>query len=185
MRIIPKLLAVIAIAACSSAVQAADTPADFWTTPTVQGYGKIHYLPDASYRPQADQNYRIVFSITQPSKSPESVNVALDHVARAVNLYAAAGVPLDHLKFVAVVSGPATPLVLNDAQYRAAYGIANPNLPLVAELRKAGVDVAVCGQAVAEHEFQYDWVDKAITLSLSALTTVTTLEHQGYSLLQL
>ena len=47
------------------------------------------------------------------------------------------------------------------------------------------MDVAVCGQAVAEHEFQYDWVDKAITLSLSALTTVTTLEHQGYSLLQL
>ena len=57
--------------------------------------------------------------------------------------------------------------------------------PSVAELRKAGVDVAVCGQAVAEHEFQYDWVDKGITLSLSALTTVTTLEHQGYSLLQL
>ena len=113
------------------------------------------------------------------------MNVALDHVARTVNLYTAAGVPLDHLKFVAVVSGPATPLVLNDAQYRAAYGVANPNLPLVAELRKAGVDVAVCGQAVAEHEFQYDWVDKGITLSLSALTTVTTLEHQGYSLLQL
>ena len=185
MRVIPKLLAVIAIAACSSAVQAADTPADFWTTPTVQGYGKIHYLPDAAYRPQADQNYRIVFSITSPSKSPESVNVALDHVARTVNLYTAAGVPLDHLKFVAVVSGPATPLVLNDAQYRAAYGVANPNLHLVAELRKAGVAVAVCGQAVAEHEFQYDWVDKAITLSLSALTTVTTLEHQGYSLMQL
>ena len=75
--------------------------------------------------------------------------------------------------------------MLNDAQYRTAYGVANPNLPLVAELRKAGVDVAVCGQAVAEHEFQYDWVDKSITLSLSALTTVTTLEHQGYSLLQL
>ena len=87
MRVIPKLLAVIAIAACSSAVQAAETPADFWTTPTVHGYGKIHYLPDASYRPQADQDYRIVFSITQASKSPESVNVALDHVARTVNLY--------------------------------------------------------------------------------------------------
>ena len=26
---------------------------------------------------------------------------------------------------------------------------------------------------------------RAVTLSLSALTTVTTLEHQGYSLLQL
>ncbi len=185
MRVIPKLLAVIAIAAFSSAVQAADAPAGFWTTPTVHGYGKIHNLPEASYRPQADQTYRIVFSITQAAKSPTSVNTALDHVARTVNLYTAAGVPLDHLKFVAVVSGPATPLVLDDAQYRTAYGVANPNLELIAELKKAGVDVAVCGQAVAEHEFQYDWVDKSVTLALSALTTVTTLEHQGYSLLQL
>jgi intracellular sulfur oxidation DsrE/DsrF family protein len=185
MRAIRNLLAVVAIAACSSAAQAADMPAGFWTTPTVHGYGKMHYLPNAAYRPQADQTYRIVFSITQASKSPASVNAALDHVARAVNLYAAAGVPLSHLKFVAVVSGPATPLVLNDAQYRTAYGVANPNLALVAELRKAGVDVAVCGQAVAEHDFQYDWVDKSVTLSLSALTTVTTLEHQGYDFLQL
>jgi intracellular sulfur oxidation DsrE/DsrF family protein len=181
---IQKLLAVAAFVACSSAAQAADTAAGFWTTPTVQGYGKIHYLPNSAYRPQADQTYRIVFSITQGAKSPASVNPGLDHVARSVNLYAAAGVPLSHLKFVAVVSGPATPLVLNAAQYRTAYGVANPNLPLVAELRKAGVDVAVCGQAVAENKFQYDWVDKSITLSLSALTTVTTLEHQGYSLLQ-
>ncbi len=185
MRVIPKLLAVIAIAALSSAAHAAGAQADFWTTPTVHGYGKIHYLPDAAYRPQADQTYRIVFSITQASKSPASVNAALDHVARTVNLYAAAGVPLDHLKFVAVVSGAATPLVLNDAQYRTHYDVANPNLALIAELKKAGVDVAVCGQAVAEHEFQYDWVDKSVTLSLSALTTVTTLEHQGYSVLQL
>ena len=185
MRVTPKLLAVIAIAALSSAVQAADSPADFWTTPTVHGYGKIHNLPEAAYRPQADQTYRIVFSITQASKSPASVNAALDHVARTVNLYTAAGVPLDHLSFVAVVSGPATPLVLNDAQYRTAYGVANPNLALIAELRTAGVDVAVCGQAVAEHKFQYDWVDKSVALALSALTTVTTLEHQGYSLLQL
>ncbi|HEY1943983.1 MAG TPA: DsrE family protein [Roseiarcus sp.] len=185
MRFIPKLLAVAAIAAFASAAQAADTPAGFWTTPTVHGYGKIHNLPEAAYRPQADQTYRIVFSITQAAKTPATVNGALDHVARTVNLYAAAGVPLDHLKFVAVVSGPATPLALNDAQYRTAYGVANPNLALIAELKKAGVDVAVCGQAVAEHEFQYDWIDKSVTLALSALTTVTTLEHQGYSLLQL
>ncbi len=185
MPVIPKFLAAVAIAACSSTVQAANAAADFWTTPTVQGYGRIHYLPDSAYRPRADQTYRIVFSITRASKSPESVNAALDHVARTVNLYTAAGVPLSHLKFVAIVSGPATPLVLDDAQYRTAYGVANPNLSLVAELRKAGVDVAACGQAVAEHGFQYDWVDKSITLALSALTTVTTLEHRGYSVLQL
>ncbi|KAK0331879.1 hypothetical protein LTR94_027152, partial [Friedmanniomyces endolithicus] len=110
---------------------------------------------------------------------------ALDRVARTVNLYVASGVPLKNLKFVAVAYGEATPLVLNDAQYRAKFGVANPNLPLVEQLRKAGVDVSVCAQAVAEHDFQDDWVDKSVTLALSGLTTVTTLEHDGYVLMPL
>ncbi|MGH8210148.1 MAG: DsrE family protein, partial [Steroidobacteraceae bacterium] len=81
--------------------------------------------------------------------------------------------------------GQATPIALNDDRYKAAYGMTNPNLALIALLRKAGVDVAVCGQAVAEHEFQYDWIDSSVTLALAALTTITTLEQQGYSLMPL
>lgn len=181
-RLTALLVASVACASAGSAM-AADMPAGFWTTPTIQGYGKIHYLPNAAFKPQVDQTYKIVFALTLAAKSPGDVNGALDHVARTVNLYHAAGVPLDHLKFVAVAYGAATPLALNDAQYRAKFGVANPNLPLIAELRKAGVDVSVCGQAVAEHDFQYDWVDKSVTLALSGLTTVTTLEHQGYDLM--
>jgi intracellular sulfur oxidation DsrE/DsrF family protein len=63
--------------------------------------------------------------------------------------------------------------------------VPNPNLPLIAELKKAGVTVAVCGQAVAEHHYSYDSVASDVTLSLSALTTVTTLESQGYVLMPL
>ena len=110
---------------------------------------------------------------------------SLDHVARTVNLYVSAGVPLSHLKFVAIAAGAATPIALNDAQYRKKYGVANPNLPLIAQLRKAGVDVAVCAQAVAEHDFQYDWVDSQVTVALSALTTITELQQQGYALMPL
>jgi intracellular sulfur oxidation DsrE/DsrF family protein len=47
------------------------------------------------------------------------------------------------------------------------------------------VDVAVCGQAVAEHDYAYDAVDSHVTLALSALTTVTVLEQKGYALLPL
>lgn len=164
---------------------AADQPAGFWSTPTITGYGKMHYLPDAAYKPVANETYQIVFALTQGPKSPDQVNPSLDHVARTVNLYVASGVPLSHLKFVAVASGAATPLALNDAQYRSAYGIPNPNLPLIEKLRKAGVDVSVCGQAVAEHQFQYSWIDTRVTLALSALTTISTLEHQGYNLMQM
>ena len=185
MRTMIKAMMAGALLASAGTAMAADMPPGFWTTPTIQGYGKIHYLTNAAYKPDPKQTYRIVFAVTQGAKSPGDVNASLDHVARTVNLYVAAGVPLDHLKFVAITYGPATPLALDDAQYRAKFGVANPNLPLIAELRKAGVDVAVCAQAVAEHDFQYDWVDKRVTLALSGLTTVTTLEHQGYDLMQL
>lgn len=184
MRSFPLMLAVTALSLPVLA-GAADEPAGFWSTPTIAGYGKIHYLPNGAYKPVSSQTYRVVFSLTQGAKSPGQVNPSLDHVARTVNLYVAAGVPLDHLKFVAVASGAATPLALNDAQYRAVFGVPNPNLPLIAELRHAGVDVAVCGQAVAEHHFQYAWVDRHVTLALSALTAITTLEHKGYELMQM
>ncbi len=163
----------------------AATPADgFWQTPTIHGYGKIHALPDAAYQPDPSQTYRIVFAVTKGVDSADKVNSGLDHVARTVNLYAASGVPLSQLKFVAVISGPATQSVLDNAHYRDKFGSDNPNLDLIAQLRKAGVDVAVCGQAVAEHQFDYSWVSRDVTLALSALTTVSTLEHQGYSLIQ-
>lgn len=184
MRRLPLLLAATSLM-FSVGAAVAGQPTHFWTTPTIAGYGKIHYLPDAAYKPVPSRTYRVVFSLTRGAKSPDKVNPSLDHVARTVNLYAAAGVPLDHLKFVAVAAGAATPLALDDAHYRTAYGVPNPNLALIAELRKAGVDVAVCGQAVAEHHFQYGWIDPHVTLALSALTTVTTLENRGYALMQL
>src|SRR3546814_15419853 len=120
----------------------------------------MHYRPDGAYKPRADQTYKIVFSLTQASKSPDAVNAGLDHVARTVNLYAAAGVPLDHLTFVAVAYGSATPLALDNAQYHAPYKVDNPNLPLIAELKKASDNVAVCSPAFYEHGFHSDWVDK-------------------------
>lgn len=165
--------------------QEPDAAPGFWVTPAIAGFGRIHELPTAAYRPDAAKTYRVVFALTRGAKEPGEVNPALDRVARAVNLYVASGVPLAHLKFVAVAYGEATPLALDDAHYRAKFGTANPNLPLIALLRKAGVDVAVCGQAVAEHHFDYEWVDKSVTIALSALTTVTSLEHAGYVLMPL
>jgi intracellular sulfur oxidation DsrE/DsrF family protein len=177
--------ALVATASFSAHARGDAEPAGFWQTPAIEGFGKMHNLPDAAYKPQPGHVYKIVFSLTSGAKQPDQKNPALDRVARTVNLYVAAGVPRKDLKFVAVASGAATPFVLDDAHYRAAYGVANPNLAEIAALRKAGVDIAVCGQAVAEHGYQYGWVDNSVTLALSALTTVTTLEQKGYALMPL
>jgi intracellular sulfur oxidation DsrE/DsrF family protein len=180
------LLAAAMLAAASLSAHAGtmDSPG-FWTTPTISGYGKIHYLPNGAFKPQRGKTYKVVFSLTQGAQNPDQVDPALDHVARAVNLYVAAGVPLSKLKFVAVASGGATSLVLDDAHYRAQFGVPNPNLALIEALKKDGVTIAVCGQAMAEHHFEYDWLNPRVTLSLSALTTITTLQQAGYALMPL
>lgn len=157
----------------------------FWQTPTIKGAGKMHALPDAAYQPDRNATYKVVFSLTKAAEKPDQINPGIDHVARTVNLYVHAGVPLDHLKFVAIAYGAATPLALDDAQYKRLYHVANPNLPVIEQLRKDGIDVAVCGQAWAEHHFDYAWLDPHVTLALSGLTTITELEQKGYGLMPL
>ena len=155
---------------------------DFWQSPTIVGAGRFHPMPGAAYQPDPDAVYKVVFSLGRAGVTPSDVSRSLDNVARAVNLYVDAGVPLSHLKFVAIAAGKATPIVLNDVQYRKLYGVANPNLAVIAQLRAAGVDVAVCAQAMAEHGFRYGWVDAHVTVALSGLTTVIDLQHEGYAL---
>lgn len=158
---------------------------DFWQTPTIAGFGKMHYLADSAFKPDVSKQYHIVFGLTAHAEAPNLVNQALDRVARTVNLYVAAGVPLRHLHIVAVAYAQATPLVLNNQAYKNKYGTDNPNLALIARLKKAGVTISVCGQAIAEQHFDYKDIDPDVTLSLSALTTITSLQQQGYALMPL
>lgn len=174
--------AVLGLAFASSGALAAD---NFWVTPTIHSAGKMHELPQASYKPDSKATYKIVFSLTKAASKPDEVNPGIERVARTVNLYTWAGVPLKHLHIVAVAAGGATAIALDNVHYRQQFGTDNPNLPVIAELRKAGVDIAVCGQAVAEHKYPYDAIDKSVTLALSALTTITELQHKGYALMPL
>lgn len=174
--------AVLGLALASSGALAAD---NFWVTPTIHSAGKMHELPQASYKPDAKASYKIVFGLTKAAAKPDEVNPGIERVARTVNLYTWAGVPLKHLHIVAVAAGGATAIALDNAHYRQEFGTDNPNLPVIEELRKAGVDIAVCGQAVAEHKYPYEAIDKRVTLALSALTTITELQQKGYALMPL
>ncbi len=179
-------IAAVALAAGAFGLAArADQGAGSSPAGAISAYGHFHDVPGAAYKPEPSRQYKIVFSVTRGAKTPTDVSVGLDKVARTVNLYTSAGVPLSHLHLVAVMSAEATFAALDNEHYKQKYGVDNPNLPVIAALKKAGVDVAVCGQAVADLGFGFDSVDKSITLAQSALTTVTTLQQQGYALMPL
>lgn len=151
-----------------------------WTYPAIPGFGPVHPLPDVAMQPNKTTVYKAVFDVTSAIKDPAKPNPGLNHVARAVNVFASAGVPLSHLDFVAVLHGPSTPAVLDNAHYRAKYNVDNPNIKLISELKKAGVKVEVCGQALADLDFEHAWVNKDVTITLSALADLVIYGNEGY-----
>lgn len=173
------LLAVAVIAICSGLANAQTK----WEYPIIKGYGPVHPLPNAAVQPDKSLNYKILFDVTHAAKNNKKVNPALAHIARLINVYASAGVMPGKMKLVAVIHGPATPVVLNNEAFKAKFGIDNPNIKLIDELKKNGVVFYVCGQALADNNYEHKWVNKDITIALSALTVVPTYQLMGYALM--
>jgi accessory colonization factor AcfC len=64
-------LTIVAVVLSGAGVFAAESDsAGFWTTPTIQGFGKIHELPDTAYKPDRASTYKIAFALTKGSKAP-------------------------------------------------------------------------------------------------------------------
>lgn len=162
-------------------------PADFWSTPAIEGFGKIHYVDTPAFKPGSVDGLsnKIVFQINRSEGDIHKPNLGLERVARVTNLYYAAGVPLDQLKFVVSINSDAVPAALSNDQFRKTYGVDNPNLKLISELKKAGVQISICDQSVAFHNYQRDWIDPMVTHTISSGTTVATLQNSGYAFLML
>jgi intracellular sulfur oxidation DsrE/DsrF family protein len=154
-----------------------------WEYPAIRGYGKVRPYPDAAARPSPDQTYKVLFDITEGAETPEKPNSGLDHVAQLINAFTLAGVPPERLKLALVVHGSATPSILKDERYRNRFGNANPNTDLIQALKKAGVRLYVCGQALAEKDFEPADVNPDVTVALSALTVLPLYQMDGYVLI--
>lgn len=160
-------------------------PAINWSTPAIAGYGKVHYDASSAFQPSRALSNKVVFKVSRGSADHNQVNPALDHVAQVVNTYVAAGVPAQELTFVVAVNGDATSAMLENSRFRQLFGVDNPNLALISALEKQGVKVTVCDQALAWHHYQPQWIADSVIHTPSALTTVSTLQNQGYALLNM
>src|SRR3546814_10047128 len=126
-------------------------------------------MPDSSLR------YRVVFSINEAAPAGE-VNRSLEKVARYLNLLAAGGIRPDAGDIVAVVHGPATPIVAINPD--------NPNLALIAALQEAGVTVAICSQAMNRAELSADDLAPGVRVDAAAITTLTNLQLRGWAVVR-
>lgn len=153
----------------------------------LQGYGTTVNPADAAVRPDPALRYRVVFSVTRAAAKPGEVNPSLEKVARFLNLLGQDGVRIHPGDIVAVVHGPATPIVLTDAAYLAHAGDpsirTNPNLALIEALRHAGVVVSVCSQALHGQKIEAREVAPGVRRDVAALTTLANLQLRGYALI--
>lgn len=147
--------------------------------PIISQYGGIKPLPDAVEQPRAGA--KVVFDITADSK-PNELNKGLERAARLLNLYGAAKLKATDVKIVAVLHGDATKAILTDAAYAMRTGqVKNPNLPLIAELQKAGVEVQVCGQALNYKGIADSEVADTVAIAVSALTVLINRQANGFA----
>jgi intracellular sulfur oxidation DsrE/DsrF family protein len=147
--------------------------------PIVPKYGGVLPRPKAVEQPRSGA--KVVFDATAEAK-PADINKGLDRVARLLNLYGVAGLKAQDVKITIVLHGEATKSVLNDTAYKARFQVEqNPNLPLILELQKAGVEVLVCGQALNYKGFQDGEVTDGIPIAAAALTVVVNKQADGYS----
>ena len=149
------------------------------THPAVQGHGGVVRLPKAAYQPQADA--RIVVDVTHGG-DPQQLNSAIEKLARYVNIYAGAGAQPAKPRITVVLHGKATLVALNARAYGRRFEVeGNPNLKLMGELRKAGVEFLVCGQSLISKKGTPEQVAEGVEVAVSALTALVNLQSSGYA----
>ena len=134
-------------------------------------------------RPDKALRYRVVFNVTKAPSASGKIDSTLDRMARFINLLGADGVRPDRGDLVAIVHGGATSSIMTDKAHRAKFGVANPNIELIARLRAAGAEVHVCSQALAGNKIAKDAVNSAVQIDAAALTTLANLQLRGYAMI--
>ena len=147
--------------------------------PIIPDVGGVVPLPDAAEQPR--KGAKVVFDITADAK-PADLNKGLERVARLLNLYGSAGLKPSDVKIALVMHGEATKAVLANDIFKSKFGTdQNPNLAVIGELRNAGVEVFVCGQALAYKGFEESEVSEGVKVASAALTVVINRQADGYA----
>jgi len=154
------------------------TPAN----PIIKDYGTIYGLDNVTL-PDKSLDYKIVIDLKPANDEFDKVNKGLINVARMLNLHGVVGITKEQLHVVAVLHYTATPIVLNNVGYQKKYGVDNPNLELIKQLKAAGVELYICGQSLVAGKYAFADVNPDVTIALSMLTVVTEHTMEGYSLL--
>jgi intracellular sulfur oxidation DsrE/DsrF family protein len=150
-----------------------------FVNPRIAEHGQVVRLPAAVDQPR--RGAKICVDVTAGGP-PESINPAIEKVARYVNIYAGAGREPAEAEITVCLHGEATLCALSADDYAQQFQTdGNPSLALMRELRESGVEFRVCGQSLAGKGFTAANVCDDVEVAVSALTVLVNRQADGYA----
>lgn len=151
--------------------------------PVIESADGYVAIPNVAIPPDAKRTYRAIYDGTHAADAPNQLLPVLNMAGSELNALGVAGVPLKNARFVIVFHGPAMDGLLDDAHYQAKFHVPNPNLKVLAQLKKTGVKLYVCGQNVAFAGVDPKSLSPDITIASDALIVLMQYQNDGYALL--
>lgn len=152
------------------------------TGPVLEDFGPVYDVAAPDF-PTPTGELRAVWEVALGSDPADQRNPRLESVARFINMHARAGVPRENLKLAVVVHGTAGKDLLGNPGYRARFGVDNPNLRMIQELRRFGVQVVLCGQTQMARGLPRAELADGVQVALSAMTALIAFQDGGYRLI--
>lgn len=153
------------------------------SSPVISQADGFIIIPNAQMPPDKNRIYRAVYDATKAPKDSSQLLPALNMAGSELNALGVSKIPLSHAKFVIVFHGAALNGILDDAHYKAKFGIANPNLKVLSELKKAGVQLFVCGQNLLAENIDSKIISPDVAVASDALIVLMAYQNDGYALM--
>ena len=136
-----RTIATSIVAPASPILVVAQWPAP--TAPVVREADCYVTIPKAAVPPDKGRVYKAIFDATRAADQPAVLFPALNMAGSELNAFGVAGVPLQNAKFAIVFHGPAINGILDEAHYREKFGVSNPNLKVLSQLKMWNGDVCL------------------------------------------
>ena len=147
----------------------------------IKDFGKVYNVPFATDKPDPNIQYKIVYEASVEAMDSSLLYPPLEYLARMYNLHVYGGVPQKNLDVVLVIGGLVIPAAMNNEAYRKRYGIDNPNLKILSQLKAAGVKLNGCSQSMMKNHIEPADMNPDVTMIFSRFTTVSTYQMKGYA----
>jgi intracellular sulfur oxidation DsrE/DsrF family protein len=147
----------------------------------VPGSGTAKEVPHAKELPDPNMTYKVLFDVAKAAPKPDEVNPILEALAKYLNTLDKWGVPADHRKLAVIFHQGGGQVILNNDAYKERTGHDNPNIALLQRLKKAGVELHVCGQGLLANKIEPSMVLPGIDVDLWALVSIVNFEMRGYA----